>query len=97
MNNSTATYDNDASQFGRDRYTLVNHPLRTKIPPSQLIRSEAKSVEMDSFLKSQSTTTQKPEDTLLEMKELLKIRQRGNVYASGNSPQVKSNLPNIKR
>jgi hypothetical protein len=45
-------YDNDASQYGKDRYTLVNHPLRTKVPPSQLLRSEAKSVGMDSLMKS---------------------------------------------
>ena len=30
-------YDNEGSQFNRERYTLVNHPLRTKQLPEQAI------------------------------------------------------------
>ena len=70
-----AKYDNEMSQFNRERYTLVNHPLRTKQPPAQAMnRKDNKSVELDSFLKSNANSDKKPDHVLLEMKELYKMR-----------------------
>ena len=88
-----AKYDNTDSQFGRERYTLVNHPLRTKQPPQQAMRKDNKSVELDSFMKSNAHSDKKPDNVLLEMKELYKMRQRGQygqppAKGSGNLPKI---------
>jgi hypothetical protein len=85
LGNSSANgvYDNTMSAYNRERYTLVNHPLRTKVAPAQVLRTEAKSVGMHSLLKSQQQSNMKhPEDMLNDMKQLRKTREdeRNNQY-----------------
>lgn len=73
--NASGVYDNQVSHYNRERYTLVNHPLRTKVAPAQLLRSEAKSVGMNSLLKSQQNSMKHPEQMLDDMKNLRKQRE----------------------
>jgi hypothetical protein len=47
------------------------------MPAQALGRKDNKSVELDSFLKQNAHSGKKPDDVLIEMKELYKMRQRG--------------------
>lgn len=91
-----SVYDNTSSIFGRDKYTLVSKPLRTKVAtgrPAQLGFSPSMSV-----LKSKNSVAHagKPEDTLAHMKHLLRERQgsRGVPSHSGSSKKAER-LPAI--
>ena len=71
-----SVYDNNESTIGKERYTLVQHPLRTKVTtgkPAQLGHSPSMSV----FRKQQANqiaNSLQPEDTIASMKRLQKDR-----------------------
>ena len=44
------------------------------MPAQAINRRDNKSVELDSFMKSNANSDKKPENVLLEMKELYKMR-----------------------
>lgn len=67
-------YDNNASTLGKEKYTLVAIPLRTKITtgrPMHLGKSPSMSL---SKLKEQSMAGE-PEQALAEMKQLLAAKR----------------------
>lgn len=67
-----SVYDNDISMMGKDKHTLVQIPLRTKVStgrPFQMGRSPSTSINQI------SQWSMKPEETLQEMKLMLQARK----------------------
>lgn len=89
-------YDNQSSLFGRDKYTLVQKPLRTKVgtgKPRQMGMSPSMSV-----IKNRNSIDRagKPEETLAHMKHLLRERQGSRGVGSGAGSSKKGeHLPAI--
>jgi hypothetical protein len=65
--NYVSRYDNTSSMMGKEKYTLVAHPLRTKVPtgkPSLMGRSPSMSMQR----RISNNELKEPEETLLAMK-----------------------------
>jgi hypothetical protein len=91
-------YDNSVSVTGKEKYTLVAHPLRTKVPtgkPSLMGRSPSMSVQR----RISNNELKEPEETLLAMKHLQQERIRDQHLKmsknSAGSSRLSSALPLI--
>lgn len=67
---NVSIYDNNTSQMGRERYSLVQIPLRTKVTTGRPYQ-QGKSPSMSMMHTQGDDSTDRYKDTLREMKQML--------------------------